>query len=179
MPSEDAHTARFGLFFSRYDRELRRFLSNYLSDKSDVDDCVQESFLNLWKQEARGALREDPRGYLFITARNVIRDFRRKMRTRHIEQHVPLSEELDAVRSVENESTLRHREGLRLIEAQLDTLRPSTRMVFLLHYVELLPFDEIAKRLNISTRTVEREMSRALDHCRASLGNTAHDILSE
>jgi RNA polymerase sigma factor (sigma-70 family) len=179
MPSEDAHAARFGLFFSRYDRELRRFLGNYLSDKSDVDDCVQESFLNLWKQEARGALREDPRGYLFITARNVIRDFRRKMRARHIEQHVPLSEELDAVRSVQNESTLRHREGLRLIEAQLDMLRPSTRMVFLLHYVELLPFDEIAKRLGISTRTVEREMSRALDHCRASLGSTAHDILSE
>src|SRR5262245_30896962 len=58
MPSEDAQAARFGLFFSRYDRELRRFLGNYLSDKSDVDDCVQESFLNLWRQEAKGTLRE-------------------------------------------------------------------------------------------------------------------------
>ena len=179
MPSEDTQTARFGLFFSRYDRELRRFLSNYLSDKSDVDDCVQESFLNLWRQEARGTLRDDPRGYLFITARNVIRDFKRKMRVRHIEQHVPLSEELDAARSVENETTLMHREGLRLIEAQLATLRSSTRLVFLLHYVELLSFDEIAKRLGISTRTVEREMSRALEHCRVSLGSASKDILSE
>lgn len=179
MPSKQAHALRFGLLFSRYDRELRRFLSMYLRNKSDVDDCAQESFLNLWKQETRGALDEDPRGYLFITARNVVRDFLRKGRTRRHEQHVELSEELDAVRYTEAETTLMHREGLRLIEARLEELRPSTRMVFLLHYVELLPFDAIAHRLGISTRTVEREMSRALDHCRKALGPTCKDILSD
>ncbi len=177
MPGEDATAARFGLFFSRYDRELRRFLGNYLRDKDDVDDCVQESFLNLWRQEAKGALREDPRGYLFITARNVIRDFKRKMRVRHADNHLPLSEDVDGLRSVENESTLAHREGLRLIEAQLAHLRPSTRLVFLLHYVEMLPFDDIAKRLGVTTRTVEREMARALEHCRATLAGASKDIL--
>ncbi|MBX7201056.1 MAG: RNA polymerase sigma factor [Rhodospirillaceae bacterium] len=177
MPSDDAQAARFGLFFSRYDRELRRFLGNYLSDKSDVDDCVQESFLNLWRQEAKGTLREDPRGYLFITARNVIRDFKRKMRVRHSDHHVPLSEDLHGLRSVENETALSHREGLRLIEAQLEGLRPSTRLVFLLHYVEMLPFDDIAKRLGVTTRTVEREMARALEHCRAALAGASKDIL--
>lgn len=179
MPRGEAHATRFGLLFLRYDRELRRFLSGYLRNKCDVDDCAQESFLNLWKQEARGTLHEDPRGYLFITARNVVRDFLRKGRARRSGQHVQLSEELDAVRYTETETTLRHREGLRLVEAQLETLRPSTRVVFLLHYVELLPFDVIAKRLNISTRTVEREMARALDHCRDALAATRKDILSD
>lgn len=177
MPSEDAQTARFGVFFSRYDRELRRFLGNYLNDKSDVDDCVQESFLNLWRQEAKGTLREDPRGYLFITARNVIRDFKRKMRVRQADHHVPLSEDLHGLRSVENETALSHREGLRLIEAQLGDLRPSTRLVFLLHYVEMMPFQDIAKRLGVTTRTVEREMARALEHCRAALAGASKDIL--
>lgn len=179
MPSDEAHATRFGLLFSRYDRELRRFLSCYLSNKSDVDDCAQESFLNVWKQEARGTLHEDPRGYLFITARNVVRDFLRKARARRSGFHVELSEELDALRSIENETTLVHREGLRLVEAQLEALRPSTRVVFLLHYVELLPFDAIAKRLAISTRTVEREIARALDHCRGALAATRKDILSD
>ncbi len=178
MPSDEAQSTKFGLLFSRYDRELRRFLSGYLSNKSDVDDCAQESFLNLWKQETRGNLHEDPRGYLFITARNVVRDFVRKGRARRTEQHVELSEDLHAVRYTEAETNLIHREGLRMIEAQLDALRPSTRLVFLLHYVELMPFDAIAKRLGISTRTVEREMARALDHCRAALGSTFKDILS-
>ena len=177
MPSEDAQTARFGLFFSRYDRELRRFLGHYLSEKSDVDDCVQESFLNLWRQEAKGALREDPRGYLFTTARNVIRDFKRKMRVRHADGHVPLSEDLTGLRSQENETTLAHREGLRLVETHLSALRPSTRLVFLLHYVELLPFEDIAKRVGVSTRTVEREMARALEHCRAALAGASKDFL--
>lgn len=179
MPSEEAHASRFGMLLSRYDRELRRFLSQYLRNKSDIEDCVQESFLNLWKQEVRGALRDDPRGYLFITARNMARDFNRKAMSRRVEQHVPLSEELDAVRSIENETELMHREGLRLIEEQLATLKPSTRLVFLMHYVELMPFEKIAERLGVSTRTVEREMARALDHCRSALAGTYKDILNE
>ena len=177
MPSEEAHVARFGLLLSRYDRALRRFLGSYLNNQSDIDDCVQESFLNIWRQEARGSLSEDPRGYLFATARNVVRDFLRKSRSRRTNLHVPLSEELEHVRSIENETALMHREGLRLIEAQLATLKSSTREVFLLHYVELMSFDDIAKRLRVSTRTVEREMARALDHCRASLAEATKDIL--
>jgi RNA polymerase sigma factor (sigma-70 family) len=179
MPSDEVYAAQFGLLFLRYDPELRRFLSCYLSNKSDVDDCAQESFLNVWRQAARGTLDEDPRGYLFITARNVVRDFLRKARARRSAFHVELSEELDALRSIENESTLVHREGLRLVEAQLETLKASTRAVFLLHYVQLLPFDAIAKRLKISTRTVEREIARAFDHCRSALATTRKDILSD
>ena len=179
MPSDESESTRFGLLFLRYDRELRRFLSCYLSNRSDVDDCVQESFLNLWKQEARGVLRDDPRGYLFITARNVVRDFLRKARARRSGQHVELSEKMDAVRYIENETTLMHREGLRLIEAQLESLEPSTRLVFLLHYVELMPFDAIARQMGVSTRTVEREMARALDHCRGALAAISKDFLGD
>ena len=41
----------------------------------------------------------------------------------------------------------------------------STRIVFLLHHVERLTYPEIARRQGVTTRTVEREMARALTHC--------------
>lgn len=179
MSSDEIHAARFGLLLSRYDRDLRRFLSTYLTNKSDVDDCVQESFLNLWRQQARGALWDDPRGYLFITARNVVRDFMRKARARRTTRHIPLSEDMDALRSMESETALMHREGLRLIEAQLATLKPNIRLVFLMHYVELMSFDDIAKRMGVTRRTIERQIAQALDHCRSSLADASKDILSE
>jgi DNA-directed RNA polymerase specialized sigma24 family protein len=44
-------------------------------------------------------------------------------------------------------------------------LRPSTRTVFLLHHVERLTYAQIARKQGVTTRTVEREMARALSHC--------------
>ncbi len=54
---------------------------------------------------------------------------------------------------------------MRQLEESLAGLRPSTRQVFLLYHLENLTYPDIARRLAITTRTVEREMARALAHC--------------
>jgi RNA polymerase sigma-70 factor (ECF subfamily) len=131
----------------------------------------------MWRQESRGALREDIRGYLFTTAMNVVRDFWRRDRARHTNDHIELSDSLESVRSIGAEKTLAEREAVRMIEVQLGKLRPSTRAVFLLHHVEHLTCEEIAARLKISVRTVERELARALDSCRSALGGIMADLL--
>lgn len=177
MASERSHTARFDFLFSKYEQEVRAFFRAYLPNKADVEDCTQETFLNMWRQESRGTLREDVRGYLFTTAKNVIRDFWRRDRVRHINDHIELSDSLEAVRSIGAEKTLAEREAIRLIEAQLGQLRPSTRAVFLLHHVEHLTCEEIASRLKVSVRTVERELARALDSCKVALGGIMADLL--
>jgi len=57
------------------------------------------------------------------------------------------------------------RKGMHELESALGGLRSSTRTVFLLHHVECLTYPEIARRQGVTTRTVEREMARALSHC--------------
>ena len=53
--ARSAHVVDFGYQLDAYRLKYKTTnLGNYLSDKSDVDDCVQESFLNLWRQEAKG-----------------------------------------------------------------------------------------------------------------------------
>jgi RNA polymerase sigma-70 factor (ECF subfamily) len=73
---------------------------------------------------------------------------------------------------------LSSRECLRLVENELANLRPSTRKVFLLHHVMHMSFEDISRELGISTRTVEREMARALTHLQAALGDTIKEILA-
>jgi RNA polymerase sigma-70 factor (ECF subfamily) len=155
--------------YVKYANNLRAFLRRYLKREDEVDESVQEAFLHVWRQEQRGALRENARAYLFATALNVIRDKWRRDRARHRDQHVELSEDIGAARNTEEDQNLLWKEGIRMLERELAKLKPSTRAVFLMHHVEHLSFQDIAAKLNVSTRTVEREMAKALDHCRGAL----------
>lgn len=162
--------------FLRYADELKRFLGRRLQNPADVDDCLQEVFVNVWQQSLRGGLKEDLRGYLFTTALNVVRAKKRHEVSRKRDFHSSLSESDLQLHSNEEEADHYWKEGLRLVEHELGNLRPSTRDVFLMHHVEHLTFPEIARRLGVSTRTVEREMARALDHLNAVLGDIFKDI---
>jgi len=178
LSTEVRAAVRIDVLYERHGNELRRFLTSRLRNRSDIDDCIQETFFNIWRQEMRGTLREDIRGYLFTTAMNVARDICRRGRARKEAQQEPLSDHMDSMRSTDDaEGLLSSREGLRLVESELANIRPSARKVFLLHHVMHMSFDEIARKLGISTRTVEREMARALTHLQAALGEKIKDIL--
>lgn len=174
-----AQAGHLEALFQRYANDLRRFLRRHLRNAADIEDCTQEAFLAVWQQGARGGLREDIRGYLFTTALNIVRDKRRREVVRQQDFHVPLSDIDKPLRSSERETDHYWKEGLRLVEGELKNLRPSTRKVFLMHHVEQLTFTQIAVRLGVSTRTVEREIVRALDHMKTALGSVFKDIASD
>jgi RNA polymerase sigma factor (sigma-70 family) len=179
MSSHEKEAPSMQSLFLRHAQDLRRFLSRHLKNASDVDDCLQDTFIRIWHQETRGKLREDARGYLFTTALNLARNKRRSDRARQSDKHVELSENGEILCSREEESDFYWKEALRLVDAELKNLRPSTRMVFLMHYAEHLAFDQIATQLGISKRTVEREIVRALDHIKTVLGNVFGDIAND
>lgn len=53
-------------------------------------------------------------------------------------------------------------DDLDLIRSRLDTLRPITRAVFLLHRIDGLGYEKIAWRLGIDRKAVERHMAKAI-----------------
>ncbi|MEI9987592.1 MAG: sigma factor [Aliidongia sp.] len=58
-------------WFASHYRELGQFLRRYVHTPHEVDDCLQETFLRVWRQEQQGTLKDDARGYLFTTALNI------------------------------------------------------------------------------------------------------------
>jgi RNA polymerase sigma factor (sigma-70 family) len=178
MSSEGSSPPRIGILFAEYQDDLRRFLRPYVGQAADIDDCIQQAFLNVWRQEMRGTLEPDVRGYIFTAVLNAARNLFKRQKN-PVTHTLPLSEEIDADSSTDIEKIISEREGLRLLEAELAKLKPSTRSVFLMYHVESLPFSDIAARLGISTRTAEREMARALKHLRLTLGPLFEDLWDE
>lgn len=83
-----------------------------------------------------------------------------------------MSDSIESVRTVGVEDQLYWTEAVRLMESELQALRPSTRNIFLKYHLEHKTYADIANELGISVRTVEREIARAMQHMTAVLGNS-------
>jgi RNA polymerase sigma-70 factor, ECF subfamily len=124
---------------------------------------LHETWLRLDGAAELGTVRQ-PRSYLYRTALNIAADQRRS-ETRWVSRA-----EIEALRHADDglldpERIVAARSEIAALERVLAELPPLRRAIFLAAVVEEQPYREIAARLGLSLRSVEREMSRALGHC--------------
>ncbi len=133
--------------------------------RQDAEDVVQEAYLHLL-QTGLSAKLEEPRAYLFRITANLTVDAARKIatRTRYAEDEV-LFLGVDATRaSPESEAALALE--MRRFHASLAELPPLCRDAFVLNQIEGRTRAEIATRLGLSVRTIDRHILRAFAHVR-------------
>lgn len=137
----------------------------YIGDLDESKNLVHDVFIAVW--EKYEDLPEDTnfRSYLFTSTRNrclnYIRD-RKKV--------VPLEGTHEQGMASEDNS-LEARELEKEIELAINTLPEKCRIVFEMSRYEDLKYAEIAEKMNISVKTVEAHMSKALSLLRKALVN--------
>jgi RNA polymerase sigma-70 factor (ECF subfamily) len=139
-----------------------------LNNMNDAEDIVQESFFKIWK--TRETLKQDRPvdSYLFITVRNSCLNLLEQRKT--VSKHAKIM--CSVYGSLEEDSSyelLIARDLEVEFNAALSNLPPECRKVFELSRFEGLKYIEIAERLNISIKTVENQMTRALYKIRLQL----------
>ncbi len=156
--------------FHLFHHELYQFLRRRLRSSEDAADAVQETFFRLWRREAQGRLESDARSYLFQTANNLVIDLDRKRRSR-AEQDCGPGTPLESIDKAElsAQQSASWRQAVDELCTALASLEPLDRRVFLLYHARNMTSGEIAKTLGVTKRTVERQMSRALAHCKSHL----------
>jgi RNA polymerase sigma-70 factor (ECF subfamily) len=152
---------------ARQFRDLRGKLLGWIRrrvpDPVEAEDLLQDVFLRISQRNERTPVGHFE-GYLFATAQSVLADRRRRRAVRHADAHVALepehhrADEADALRG------LLAKERLREVASALATLPERTRAIFVLRRVEGLRYGEIALRLHMPLKTVEKHMARAVEH---------------
>lgn len=161
--------AVFCKLFHEYHAKLHRYAYTILKDDEAARDVVQNTFLTLW--EKRGRILFDKRvgNYLYksIYTRclNVLRD--NKTRLRHT---IELTRNTDLVtHNAKDRVAVNELAGR--IEQIFERLPPQCKCVFTKSRKEGMRYDEIAKQLNISVKTVETQIGKALKIFREALSD--------
>lgn len=148
---------------------LRAVAFRMLGSLSEADDAVQEAWLRLSRSDAR--LIENLDGWLTTVVARVCLNMLRARAARreepldpHVPEPVVTSE--DGV-DPEFEAILADSVGLALLVV-LNTLAPAERLVFVLHDMFSVPFDEIAPILGRSPAAARQLASRARRRIRAT-----------
>jgi RNA polymerase sigma-70 factor (ECF subfamily) len=157
-----------GLLFQQYGRDLLGFLRARLRG-SDAEDIAQKAYLQLLQHPDPGTI-QNARAYLFRTANNLMLNHVRHQRVRG--DHVEFDADPDAVSSPLPlpDAELESARELQQLREVLAELPPLCRHAFLLHRLDGLTHAQIARRLGVSPRTVERYIIRAFDLCYSRLG---------
>lgn len=154
----------------RYYQELLNFLSRQVRDREAAADLVQETYARAAAVQCGGQAISEPRAFLYRTARNLIVDRHRRREVRGEnppEEPTPLApaDAMPAPQAFEPETAF---SAARNAQAMLDTIAAlplRCREAFILHKFDGLPQAEVAVRMGISVKMVERHIKLALKAC--------------
>lgn len=157
----------FEQLFRHYYQPLCRFAATILYRHDDGEEVVQEVMVKLWEGRKNLQINQSLKSYLYRMVHNncitVVRKV--KVRTMHAE-HVKAYGE----RHADDASVpIQKSELEQMIAKAIDTLPEQCRLVFKLSRFEQMKYAEIASHLDISVKTVENHMGKALRMLRESL----------
>ena len=150
--------------FEEHHSALKRFIARYLNNHHDIEDVAQESFLRAFKAGMTYRI-DQPKSFLFSIAKNVaISQLRRKSRqiTDYIEDHSG-PDALHDEWTLEEDAMARERLGIQC--DAVASLSPQCRRVYILRKVQGRTHKEIADRLGISCKTVEKHLYKGIAAC--------------
>lgn len=146
--------AAFEIYFLRYYESVYRFIWRMSQSNELAKDCAQETFLRLWENRTRLDSRLSLKAYLYQIAKNTFFGYRRreKVHKKYVQSqcHQPPATEPEKL------------EIRMQVQEVLQKMPDKVRTVFLLNRIEGFKYIEIAEICDISIKTVESRMSKAL-----------------
>lgn len=165
--------AAFKELFYLYVKKVYNFVFGYLKNKQEAEDITQVVFEKIWENRMSINTSKSFDGFLFTIAYRVTIDyFRKASAQRHIETIELLDDAILVSDTSSADYLINQHQFESFYQKALNTLTEKRKEIFLLSRHEGLSNNEIAKRLNISVKTVENQMSSALATLREFFKNS-------
>lgn len=136
--------------------QLRKFIGRRVANTADIQDIHQETLLRLLTRTKDQSV-ENPLPYAYRVAQNLILD--RYRRARHLTTSLTDDISSDAPSA---DDGLFAKQRLKILKDILSKMPALRRKVFLRRRLYGESYSEIAEKMNLSIRTVEKHVSRAL-----------------
>ena len=152
--------AAFAEIYERYWEMMYFHALKMLGDEDDAKDLVQELFAAVWARSANIPFNTNLSGYLYITARNKIINLiqQRKVRRDYLSGLALFADEA----SNGTVEQIDEKELLLIVEKEIQALPHKMRQVFELSRKQYLSHKEIANQLDISDKTVKKQIGYAI-----------------
>lgn len=158
---KNSNKVAYTMLFRNYYKDLVLFAGSILQDKNRSEDIVQNIFLKLWTDRETLNIETSLKSFLLKSIKNACLDEIRHLQV--IRAHESYTEsvfEIDEMIDTEN-YVLFSDLNTKLTEA-LNKLPLSYKEAYEMNRFKGLKYKEIARELNVSERTVEVRVSKAL-----------------
>jgi RNA polymerase sigma-70 factor (ECF subfamily) len=149
--------------YIEYAPQLLRFAGKFVS-LFYAEDIVHDVFLKLWDRQVFLLPVAEVRRILYVAVKNACIDQLRKLYHEHdyIDKY-SLQLKIEELNFFEaSDELFMQKDLMNLLLKKVDELPKRCQEIFRLSYIEGLKNSEIAKQLNLSVRTVENQLYRAL-----------------
>ena len=155
----------FEAIFRTYFPGLRNYAMRFAKNGEEAEEIVQEVFVQLWEKRDSIQLNTSIKSYLFRAVHNrCLNQIRNeKIRARH-HDHIGITQAHSEFSDAAIEQDIKQQ-----IYEAIGQLPEQCGRIFKLSRFEGLSYKEIAARLDISPKTVEVQMGKALKRLRISL----------
>jgi RNA polymerase sigma-70 factor (ECF subfamily) len=161
----------FTEIFNFYHRYVYNYGRKLTKSEDQASEIVQDVFLKIWLSREKLNEVKNFGAYLNRVVRNhslnVIRKLAQDARSAtQLKINNPESENA-------TDKTLDYNESNRILSRAIENLSPQQRTAYTLCHIEGLKYDEAAKKMNVSSRTVQAHMHQALKHIRVHFNKHA------
>ena len=158
---------QFEKIFKTYFQQLSYYANTFLKDLENSKEIVHDVFVNLWERRETIDTSKPVKAYLYTSVHNRCLNY--------IRDHKKFNYSIERIEDLNPEAILEDSDNLITDEIKdkiaktLELLPERARTIFELSRFEGLKYQEIADKLNISVKTVETNMSKALKLFRENL----------
>ena len=160
--NEDA----FEQIFHAYYKALVHYAKTILKDMDDSEDIVQQVFVSVWEKRLKIEIHPSLRALLYKSVHNACLNKikQQQVRSGYAKEVIQLHNEQGITQDSIQQKELQHK-----IEAAMDMMPEQCAKIFKMSRFEQMKYQEIAEALNLSVKTIENQMGKALKIMREQL----------
>lgn len=157
----------FEKVFKDYYERLCNYANTFVNDMDEAEEMVQSTFLTLWEKRENIGIHTSVKSYLYQAVHNQSLNKIKHLQVR--QAHSDYIKQQAAAGSFDVNQNFLSEELEQQINAAIETLPTQCQTVFRLSRFENLSYAEIAEYLDLSVKTIENHMGKALRILREQL----------